>query len=70
VWLFLGVVAVLLVGLTRMWLGVHYLSDVVGGWALGIAWSLGVAFALEALPGGRRAMPSREVRPVADEGSR
>ena len=30
-----GVLLVLLVGLTRMWLGVHYLSDVVGGWALG-----------------------------------
>ena len=30
-----GVVLVLLVGLTRMWLGVHFLSDVVGGWALG-----------------------------------
>lgn len=27
-----GVALVLLVGLTRMWLGVHYLSDVVWGW--------------------------------------
>jgi undecaprenyl-diphosphatase len=70
VWLVVGVLAVLVVGLTRMWLGVHYLSDVVGGWALGIAWSLGVALAFEALPGGRAALPSREVRPVAEEGSR
>ena len=36
----LGVVLVLLVGLTRMWLGVHFLSDVIGGWSLGVAWSL------------------------------
>jgi undecaprenyl-diphosphatase len=70
VWLVVGVLAVLVVGLTRMWLGVHYLSDVVGGWALGIAWSLGVALAFGALPGGRGALPSSEARPVADEGSR
>ena len=35
-----GVTLVVLVGLTRMWLGVHFLSDVVGGWSLGVAWSL------------------------------
>ena len=35
-----GVGLVLLVGLTRMWLGVHFLSDVVGGWALGLGWAL------------------------------
>ena len=70
VWVVVGVVAVLLVGLTRMWLGVHYLSDVVGGWALGIAWSLAVALVFEALPGGRGALPEREVRPVPAEDSR
>ncbi len=51
-----GVVLVLLVGLTRMWLGVHYLSDVVGGWSLGLAWTLGTALAFGALPGGRAAL--------------
>jgi membrane-associated phospholipid phosphatase len=70
VWVVVGMAAVLLVGLTRMWLGVHYLSDVVGGWALGIAWSLAVALVFEALPGGRGALPEREVRPVAAEDSR
>jgi len=35
-----GIVLVVLVGLTRMWLGVHFLSDVIGGWSLGVAWSL------------------------------
>lgn len=33
-----GVAVVVLVGLTRVALGVHYLSDVVAGWLLGAAW--------------------------------
>jgi len=51
-----GIVLVLLVGLTRMWLGVHYLSDVVGGWSFGVAWTLGTALLFGALPGGRAAL--------------
>jgi membrane-associated phospholipid phosphatase len=51
-----GAVLVLLVGLTRMWLGVHYLSDVVGGWSLGLAWTLGTALLFGAFPGGRAAL--------------
>jgi membrane-associated phospholipid phosphatase len=51
-----GVLLVLLVGLTRMWLGVHYLSDVVGGWSLGLAWTLGTALLFGAFPGGRAAL--------------
>lgn len=57
IWLAVGVAAAVLVGATRMWLGVHYLTDVLGGWALGVSWSLLVALAFEALPGGRRALP-------------
>ena len=56
-----GVALAVLVGLTRMWLGVHFLSDVLGGWALGAAWTMLVAAAFDALPGGRGALPSREV---------
>jgi undecaprenyl-diphosphatase len=28
------------IGLTRVYLGVHYPSDVLGGWCAGIAWAL------------------------------
>jgi membrane-associated phospholipid phosphatase len=55
-WLALGVALVLLVGLTRMWLGVHYVSDVLGGWALGLGWTLLVALVFGALPGHRAAL--------------
>jgi membrane-associated phospholipid phosphatase len=51
-----GVVLVVLVGLTRMWLGVHFLSDVVGGWALGVAWSLLTALLFGAFADGRAAL--------------
>ncbi len=69
-WVSLGVAVVVLVGLTRMLLGVHYLSDVVGGWALGLAWTLGVALAFGAMPGGRGALPAGRAQPVLDEDSR
>ena len=55
-WLGLGLALVLLVGLTRMWLGVHFLSDVLGGWAFGSGWTLLVALVFGALPGGRAAL--------------
>jgi membrane-associated phospholipid phosphatase len=58
--LVLGAAFVLLVGLTRMWLGVHFLTDVLGGWSLGVGWSLLVATVLGGLPGHRAALPSRE----------
>jgi membrane-associated phospholipid phosphatase len=57
-WVLAGVALALLVGLTRMWLGVHYPSDVLGGWSLGIAWTLVTALLFGALPGGRAALRS------------
>jgi undecaprenyl-diphosphatase len=51
-----GVTLVVLVGLTRMWLGVHFLSDVVGGWSLGVAWSLLTALLFGAIAEGRAAL--------------
>ena len=55
-WVAAGVALVLLVGATRLWLGVHFLSDVVGGWAFGVAWTLLVVLVFGALPGGRAAL--------------
>jgi undecaprenyl-diphosphatase len=48
-------VLVALIGISRLLLGVHYLSDVLGGWAIGVAW-LGVtsvAFELNRRAAGR-----------------
>ena len=54
-----GGVVVAAVGLSRLVLGVHYLSDVVGGWALGAAW---VCLLVLLLPGARTdgAPPAQE----------
>jgi undecaprenyl-diphosphatase len=35
------------IGISRLLLGVHYISDVLGGWALGITWLGVTAFAFE-----------------------
>jgi undecaprenyl-diphosphatase len=59
-WPAVGVALIVVVGFSRMWLGVHYLSDVVAGWSLGIAWALLTALLFGALPGGRAALPARQ----------
>jgi undecaprenyl-diphosphatase len=41
------VALVALIGISRILLGVHYLSDVVGGWTVGIAWLGLTTFAFE-----------------------
>ena len=41
------VVLVALIGISRLLLGVHYLSDVAGGWAIGILWLGVTTFAFE-----------------------
>ena len=41
------VTLIALIGVSRILLGVHYVSDVLGGWALGITWLGLTAFAFE-----------------------
>ncbi|HZJ54256.1 MAG TPA: phosphatase PAP2 family protein [Myxococcaceae bacterium] len=37
------------IGLTRLFLGVHYPSDVLGGWSVGLAWALASGLAARGL---------------------
>ena len=36
----LGVVLTIAIGLTRVYLGVHYPTDVLAGWCIGAAWAI------------------------------
>jgi undecaprenyl-diphosphatase len=54
----LGVAVLLtfLVGLTRVFLGVHYLTDVLGGWMAGLAWAVSTALLARAVKRRSRAL--------------
>ena len=62
---FIAVIVALiaLIGISRILLGVHYLSDVVGAWAVGITWLGVTAFAFELT---RSAAGQPVTDPVAD----
>jgi undecaprenyl-diphosphatase len=56
----LGAVVLLLfaIGVSRLALGVHYVSDVIAGWVLGLAWLAGSTAAFEAWRSDRGRKPS------------
>jgi undecaprenyl-diphosphatase len=56
-----GGAAVILVAFSRLALGVHYLTDVVGAWLLGAAWLIACTWAFN-----RRRSPRAGVRPSPD----
>ena len=49
----LGGLVILLVGWTRMYLGVHYPSDVAAGYAVGYAWAILCCILMEPRSGSR-----------------
>lgn len=59
--------ATALVGASRIYLGVHYATDVLAGWIVGIAWALGCWLVGRWLAD--RAVIARDHRPPAPAGS-
>jgi undecaprenyl-diphosphatase len=56
-----AVLTLIVVGITRLYLAAHWLTDVLGGWVLGSLWFLFVLAASQAVTG-RRVPPDRRGR--------
>jgi undecaprenyl-diphosphatase len=58
---------IVLIGLSRMYLGVHYPSDVLAGYVFGFCWAAFCAFVIEAVRGLRRTRRQRrDMQPVSE----
>ncbi|MGY1845263.1 phosphatase PAP2 family protein [Modestobacter sp. SYSU DS0875] len=64
-WAAAGLLLAVVVGATRVLLGVHFPADVVAGWAFGATWVLLTTWAFGAFPGGRTGVRRREPALVA-----
>lgn len=56
---------VLAIAWTRLYLGVHFPSDILAGWLVSIAWAVGVALVIR--PHLTQVAPLDEVQPTAEE---
>lgn len=63
----LATLATLTVGFTRLYLGVHYPSDVAAGWLVGCAWALGMGMIAIALQKRRKIEQPTEAEGESEE---
>ena len=62
----MAVALTLMVGASRVYLGVHWPTDVLAGWCVGAAWAIGCWLVERRLQ--RRGQVEGEATPVAPEG--
>lgn len=63
--LVVAVVIAAIIGLTRIYLGAHWASDVFGGWCVGVAWAMTLWLIAHAL----QRLQRRRSAPLRDEGT-